>query len=86
LQICSDIFGVPIYEADTNPNSAALGSAFRGIAAHENILISDVIPNQSSRVIAIPRSEYGETYQKLISQQGEIERLMLEKKTRFDFV
>jgi sugar (pentulose or hexulose) kinase len=77
LQICSDVFGVPIYEADTNPNSAALGSAFRGIAAHEKILISDIIPNQSSRVIAIPRSEYREIYQTLTTQQGEIEHLML---------
>jgi sugar (pentulose or hexulose) kinase len=78
LQICSDIFGVTVYPADTNPNSAALGCAYRGCAALEKISISDIIPIKISRPIAIPRSEYLETYQKLIIKQGEIETQMLD--------
>ena len=79
LQICSDVFGVKVY-ADDHPNSAALGCAFRGIAALQNININHVIPRKNLKAIVTPRSEYFEMYKGLMTIQEEIESILLASK------
>ncbi len=66
MQIIADIFGVPVHRAHDNPNSAALGGAYRALACVLGKNLQDVLPVQEGlRLAARPDLKAHQEYKEL---------------------
>ncbi len=77
MQLCCDIFGIPVYQCNPSPNSAALGAAYRGIAAYLKQPFDLCLPPpELSPLLASPFLENKEFWDKQIKQQAVLESLV----------
>jgi sugar (pentulose or hexulose) kinase len=77
LQLCSDVFGIPVYQSSQNPNSAALGAAFRAKSCYLKTDILELLPKDSI-LVATPNAKFQSIYDELGDKHERLEAGLVE--------
>ena len=85
LCVLSDVFGVPVF-VQTQPNSASLGAAYRGLHTfrclekNQQVPYSQILSNSTERItkIAEPNQEHHDIYKNMVERFKSLEERVIE--------